>query len=343
MLKSYLCSVGLVLYSTYLTSLTLIQKSQAKEQKRIHEQLGIPILPGHYPSSIMIDAFYAGAIAGAAQSLAAAPIDAIVTRFSASELLDSGHNTMWSYGIAKLKEIGPRGVFSGFSLSLFKESLGFGLFFSTFETIKGPWYRTYINFFHDGDTKSAHKAVYPTFILFSGAMAAAAVQLVHYPLGKVQKLYLMRLEALDEIARQQELVNKKNKLLYKTKNLKSATPETSRNLLNFMRQFITNRRYSAIDFKKVIVDFIIPPHSVFRLYSKAYSHTFNQIHKLVIKDAAGNWWRWFYGGFVRSTLATMPSTSIGLVVFEIMRLRYASPENSLSDPDFGNEQVLKSN
>lgn len=328
-------SVGLVLYSTYLTTLTLIQKSNEKEAADECARTGIPRLPGHFTSSVMLDSFYAGAMAGAAQSLAAAPIDAIVTRFSASELLDSGHKTMWSYGLEKLREIGPRGVFSGFSLSLVKESLGFALFFSTFETIKGPWYRTYINTFHDGDTKKGTRALYPSFILFAGAMSSISVQLVHYPLGKIQKLYLMRLEAVDEIARQQDELSKKNELKAQKKAAKPAVPLAStKKLSTILKELVRGQNRKPVDLNRLITDWVFPPHSIFRLYSKAYSHTFKQIHKLVVRDAGGSWGRWLYGGFVRATLATMPSTSIGLVVFEIMRLRYATMDNSLAEPSF---------
>ena len=216
------------------------------------------------------DTFKAGFIAGAAQSLAAAPIDAIVTRFSASELLHSSHKTMWSYSLSKLIEIGPQGVFAGYPISFIKESVGFACFFATFETVKGQWYRTYIKYFHNGE--KGNRALYPSFILGAGALAAVSVQAVHYPIGKIQKLHLMRLEALDEI--------NKNR------------PPTSK-------------------------------YSMWKLYSKTYMHTFEKAAKLVQKDAGGSWFRWLYAGFSRTTLTTMPSTSIGLVVFEIMRIRYS--------------------
>lgn len=218
----------------------------------------------------MRDTFQAGFIAGAAQSLAAAPIDAIVTRFSASEMLSSKHKTMWSYSLEKLREVGPRGVFAGYPISFVKESFGFACFFCTFETVKGQWYRTYIKYVKGGEPGG--RIVYPSFILLAGALAAGSVQVVHYPMGKIQKLHLMRLEALDEVNRQR--------------------PPTSK-------------------------------YSMWKLYSKTYLHTYQQAAKMVARDAGGSWWRWLYGGFSRYTLMTMPSTSIGLVVFEIMRLRYA--------------------
>lgn len=218
----------------------------------------------------MIDTFKAGFFAGAAQSLAAAPIDAIVTRFSASEMLSSSHKNMWSYSWEKLLEVGPRGVFAGYPISFTKESLGFACFFATFETVKGQWYRAYIKYVKKGEKGS--RTIYPSFILMAGALSSISVQAVQYPIGKIQKLHLMRLEALDEVNR--------------------FRPPTSK-------------------------------YSMWKLYSKTYTHTYQQVKKLVARDAAGSWYKWLYGGFVRATSATMPSTSIGLVVFEMMRLRYA--------------------
>lgn len=248
-------SIGLVLYTSYLASLAVIAGPKATE-------------------FTTIDTFKAGFIAGAAQSLAAAPLDAIVTRFSASEMLNSTHKTLWSYSLSKLLEVGPGGVFAGYPISLVKESLGFAFFFATFETIKGQWYRTYIHYVNKGEKGS--KIIYPSFILTAGAVAAISVQAVHYPVGKIQRLHLMRLEALDKINRER--------------------PSSSK-------------------------------YSMWKLYSKTYMHTFSQASRLVERDAAGSWFKWLYGGFARATLTTMPSTSIGLIMFEIMRLRY-----SIQDP-----------
>jgi hypothetical protein len=213
-----------------------------------------------------------GAIAGAVQSLAAAPIDAIVTRFSVSDMLESDHRSLWSYGWQKLREIGVSGVFAGFGISLIKESLAFSLYFTTFEFVKGAGYRTFVRHWYKDQNKDFKeikpgRLVFPTFVLLAGSLSTFALQLVHYPLGKIQKLHFIRLEALD----------------------------------------ISNTAH-------------IPS---WRLYMSAYEKTFKQINKLIIKDASSSWFRWLYSGFFRSTLVALPSTSIGLVVFEIMRLRYS--------------------
>jgi hypothetical protein len=219
--------------------------------------------------------FKAGAIAGAAQALAAAPIDAIVTRFEVSEILESKHLSLWKYGYNKLHEIGVYGVFAGSAFSLVKESLSFALYFSSFELIKGTWYRKFVNYWYPDHMQKPNRAVFPTFVLLAGGVAALALQVVQYPLGKVQKLHLMRLEALD-------VANK------------SHTP-------------------------------------AWRIYLHTYSKTFKQVHRLSIKDAGGSVARWLYSGFWWTSLVSMPSTSIGLVVFEIMRIRYIADDPSPFD------------
>jgi hypothetical protein len=242
--------VGIVLYTTYLTTLNMLQDSP-------HVKI---------PQTLL-----AGALAGAAQSLAAAPIDAIVTRFSVSEILESHHKSLWTYSWSKLQSIGPYGIFSGFTLSLVKESWAYSLYFATFELIKGEGYRRFVHHWypyrHDSNQRP-NRIVFPSFVLLAGSLAAVALQLVQYPLGKVQKVHLIRLEAIDFA------------------NIKHHLP-------------------------------------TWHMYVEAYPNTWKQINRLIIKDANGSWLRWLYGGFVRSTLVCLPGTSIGLIVFEIMRLRYS--------------------
>lgn len=246
-------AVGVALYTSYLTSLAILKDDQ-----------------GHYGVK---QSLISGAVAGAVQSFAAAPIDAIVTRFNVSDMIESDHEALWKYGWAKLKDIGFSGVFSGFTVSLLKESLGFSLYFATFEAIKGPWYRKFVRCFYTDKDKDPGKFVFPSFVLFAGMMSTFSLQAVHYPMGKIQKLHLIRLEALD----------------------------------------LSNR---------------VEHKPSWPLYFRAYKKTFNHIHKkLRIRDAGGSWYRWLYGGFWRSTLMALPSTSIGLIVFEIMRLRYNADDS----------------
>lgn len=246
--------MGIVLYTGYLSSLSFLADGKS--------QFYSPFTT-----------FKAGFIAGTLQSLCAAPIDAVVTRFSVHDLLLHSPNpqSSWSYSLAQLKSMGFRTIFAGYPFNFVKESFGFGLFFSTFELVKGQIYNSYSTYIHNGP------AVYPSFILLAGALAAVSVQSVQYPVGKLHKLYAMSCEVLS----------------------KTNSPE------------IGTRG--------------------------AYAMTWKHAKKLCAKNNLG-WWRWLYQGFVRATVATMPSTSIGLVVFEIFRIRYATieldpRENTWNDGD----------
>ncbi|CAN6674521.1 hypothetical protein TRVA0_055S00738 [Trichomonascus vanleenenianus] len=248
-------AVGLALYTSYLTSLAIL-----KDDK------------GGYG---MKQSLIAGGVAGGVQSLAAAPIDAIVTRFNAQDVLESNHKSLWRYSAEKLREIGASGVFAGYSLSFLKESLGFAAFFATFEVVKGPWYNKFVKLVYGDQSQPNHqhpgRAVFPSFVLLAGGLSTFALQLVHYPLGKVQRLHFITLE-----------------MLYQKHHAPRPLKQGE--------------------------------------YIEAYIKTFRKINKLRLRDAKGSWFRWLFGGFFKSTLMAVPSTSIGLVVFEIMRLRYDDGE-----------------
>lgn len=264
-------ATGLILYGTYLTALDRVNKVT------------------------YIDTWKSGFIAGAAQSLAAAPVDAIYTRLSTAEMLNGKHQNLWVYGINKLKEIGLVGVFAGYGFSFIKESFGFAFYFSTFEVVKtqgyGLTYRMITGYRNlkskfrtkfsnvSGKTvqvdedlirleqKKLTKILKSTFVLLAGASAAFSLLAVQYPLTKIQKIHLSRLEALD-VYNQSKLTTK---------------------------PFI-------------------------KLYYNSYIDTFLQIMKMKNKTKL-TWFDLAYKGFVRNALTTIPATSVGLLVFEIMRTK----------------------
>lgn len=102
-------SVGAILYTSYLQAVGFLHPPSSKLSKRTY-----PPVP---PSKT----FAAGFIAGALQSFVAAPLDALSVRFRPSDVLSGHYNSMWQYGVLKLREIGVRGVFAGWSLSFLKE------------------------------------------------------------------------------------------------------------------------------------------------------------------------------------------------------------------------------
>jgi hypothetical protein len=107
-------SVGAVLYTSYLQILGTLHQPSSQSTKRI------------YPPPSIQATLTAGFAAGAIQSVIAAPLDALQVRFRTSDITEGRYRTLWHYGYRKLNEIGVRGIFAGWSLSLMKDSIGYG-------------------------------------------------------------------------------------------------------------------------------------------------------------------------------------------------------------------------
>jgi hypothetical protein len=101
-------TVGAILYTTYLQALAARYEPSAHSTKRV------------YPPPPVNATFWAGFTAGTVQSVVAAPLDALVVRFKVSDMLEGGYKSVFHYSRHKLKEIGVRGVFAGYTLSFFK-------------------------------------------------------------------------------------------------------------------------------------------------------------------------------------------------------------------------------
>lgn len=69
------------------------------------------------------------------------------------------------------------------------------------------------------------------------------------------------------------------------------------------------------------------PSPALNLYYKAYQDTFTQCKGYALE--AGGWRRWLYKDLLGSTLRQVPSTSAGLIVFELIRRRYATEADSV--------------
>lgn len=269
-------TVGAILYTTYLQSLGTIYEPSARSSSRI------------YPPPPIAATFTAGALAGSVQSVVAAPLDALQVRFKTQEMLNGKYSNMLHYARHKLHEIGARGVFAGWSLSFAKDSIGYGLFFASFETIKSQAFYEFVTryygkfkpfltesdmYFVDGMTGrltiKPHFAMEPAFILGAGVAASIMQQLVQHPVQAVQNVHYERLEGLDHAARQEHSRGK-----------------------------------------------------MMSSYYKAYRKTFMQCEALALRS--GGWRIRLYKDLVYHTLRQVPSTSAGLIVFELVRRRYAT-------------------
>jgi hypothetical protein len=281
--KANTISIGAVLYTAYLHSLSTLHEPSSHQTKRV------------YPPPPPSTTFTAGLIAGGVQSVIAAPFDALQVRFRTSDILDGHHKTMWHYAGHKLRSIGLQGIFAGWSLSFIKDAFGSAVFFGTFETVKSQAYYEYVAKYYGTRTRDTllekaivmpdenddrpiirpHFALEPAFLLLAGVTASISSQLIMHPLTEIQDVHYRRLEALDFQAHQE------------------------------------NR-----------------PTRIMSRYYHAYQETFAQC-KLLAKRAGG-WRKYLYRDFFMGTVRQGPSTSAGLIVFELVRRKYS----------FENEEVL---
>lgn len=293
-------SVGAVLYTSYLQILGHLHEDSSKATKRI------------YPPPLPRETFTAGLLAGAFQSVIAAPLDAIQVRFERGgkgpEIINgSGRpQNMWAFSYAKLREIGVRGIFAGWGLSLTKDSLGSAVFFSSFEYVKAQSFYSFIAWYYgdlsedvvnilsmrrpsheNGQTHSKtirpHYAIEPGFLMLAGISASIAQQAVIHPITHIQIEHWEHLESLDAQARK---------------------------IRNYNRTSESKGKWRW---------------RMFRAYYHAYQETWAQcVSQATAQEGNGPnaLRRWLYRGFWWSTIRQVPSTSAGLVIFELVRRKY---------------------
>jgi Mitochondrial carrier protein len=193
-------------------------------------------------------------------------------------MLEGRYASIWQYSTHKLKEIGFRGIFAGWSMSLLKDSTSCALFFGTFEYTKAQLFYQFLpKYYHAKIANETpdplqpirpHYMLEPVFILTAGVAASFAQQSVQYPLNQLQDLHFTRLESLD---------------------------------------------YRASMEKQ--------PARIMQVYYHAYLETFAQAK--IQASLAGGWRAWLYKDFLWNTIRQTPSTSAGLIMFEILRRKYA--------------------
>lgn len=277
--------VGAVLYTSYLQTLGLLHEPSSKAVKRVD-----PVPPFKFT-------FTAGLIAGSIQSIIAAPLDALQVRFQAKDLLERKYKNMWQYAYLKTKDIGARGIFAGWSLSLVRDSFGNAVFFGVFEYVKGQAFYSFVSNFYGtygnltGFQKERiaqqssvsgnpvirpHYLIEPAFILLAGIGASVAQAIIQYPISRIQEVHYGRLEWID-----------------------------------------AHHKHRRGDFQ---------PRAL-SLYASAYRKTFKQC--LAIARREGGLRRWLYRDFLTRTLTQTPSTAAGLIVFEVIRRRYSSEQDAV--------------
>ena len=291
-------AVGAALYTSYLQILARLHEPSAHASKVV------------YPPPPPTATFTAGALAGGVQSFIAAPLDAIQVRFD-KRAEHSQRRTMWHYGREKLHDIGVRGIFAGWGLSFLKDSLGAGVFFSTFEYVKAQGYYRFVRWYYGSmggvtvekiakkrGTQSAagesmatirpHYALEPGFLMLAGISASFAQQGLLHPLGSIQTRHYERLEYLDNQAKRLQRSPSRGRML--------------------------------------------------RAYYHAYQETWNQCQKEAI--SFGGMRRWLFNGFWWNTIRQVPSTSAGLIIFELVRRKYGLSSDEVKISQEGYDILL---
>lgn len=195
---------------------------------------------------------------------------------------------MWHYSWHKLQSIGLRGIFGGFGLSFLKDSVGAAFFFGTFETVKSQGYYAFITRYYGSRTR---EALLESKTLYIDENDGRPVIKPHYAL-EPSFLLLAGISA-------------------------SLTSQLIQHPLTEL-QDVHYRRLEALDFQAHQES---RPSGIMRRYYHAYEETFRQCKKLAKRY--GGWRRYLYRDFWMSTIKQMPSTSAGLIVFELVRRKYA--------------------
>lgn len=242
-------------------------------------------------------------------------------------MLNGKYKNALHYGGKKLAEIGFRGVFAGWELSLLKDSFGYGFFFATFEYVKAQGYyafvkryyegglsRPYYYYRHDGlilppktSTDNTNKegpilikphyAIEPTFLMLAGISATIAQQLITYPISLVQSIHHGSLARLHFLALSFDDTN-------------NSGPKQQQQQP--------------------------PRHNSF--LKSSYAKTFRRCR--VLASRMGGWRRWLWKGFFLNTIKQIPSTSAGLVIFELVRRRYGTETQALFIEEYGYKILL---
>lgn len=247
-----------------------------------------------YPPPPLSTAFKAGAIAGGIQSLIAAPLDALQVRFQAAEMMEGKYRNMWQYALSKTSEIGVRGVFAGWSLSFIRDSLGFGAFFAAFEYVKGQCFYSFV---------SSVYGFYDKLSSFQKTKIAGQESTPGRP--EIRPHYMLEPTFI---------------------LLAGAAASISQSVIQHPITRVQEVHYGRLEWvdSHPHTEPSVAKTNTFRIYANAYRKTFKECAVLARK--AGGLRRWLYADFLMGTLRQVPSTSAGLIVFEIIRRKYANDE-----------------
>ncbi|KAK3844667.1 MAG: mitochondrial carrier domain-containing protein [Linnemannia gamsii] len=303
--------IGSVLYTTYIFTLPVFHPAFTYQKSRTFP-------PPPFPA-----VFMAGALAGAAQSLVAAPMDSLKVKFQVQDLAHGGkHKSMSSFAVTTLKEMGLKTVYRGFALTLVKDSLACGLFFGVFEWVKQQGYYYFIDELYGiredmellkaralnelsssssttteqgpppltapSDVASRpYFLMEPTFVLLAGAAAAVAYQAVDYPLEQVKTIFYAKETALV------------------AETLKNTPPAHTQHLNSSSMRSGTS------------------------ISQQLYALTWQECKSQA--SSTGGWRRFLYANFASTAIRAVPAASVGFLVFELMKRKLDARRYEIED------------
>ncbi|KAI0402711.1 mitochondrial carrier [Xylaria palmicola] len=286
--------VGALLYTSYLQILGQLHEESSRSSRRV------------FPPPEPIHTLAAGFLAGSIQSVVAAPLDAIQARYDHQDLAqgkDGKPRSIWSFSANKLREIGVRGVFAGWGLSFMKDSFGSAVFFSTFEYVKAQCYYKFVMWYYSGlnqDTinilakKRPISQVENQPILIKPHYAIEPMFLLLAGIGAsfAQQIVLHPLTYIQ--LKHWELLEELDAQAQRLRVAPAANPDKPR------------RRWRML-----------------KAYYNAYQETWAQCTSEAA-SAQRRTMSWLYRGFWWNTIRQVPSTSAGLIIFELVRRKYGS-------------------
>ncbi|KAK3936959.1 mitochondrial carrier [Diplogelasinospora grovesii] len=305
--------VGAILYTSYLHILGRLHPESGRASKRV------------YPPPAPIETFTAGFLAGSVQSVIAAPLDAVQARYdlgsSAAGMTGSGNpvrhkngngngferpKSVWAFSSAKLREIGARGIFAGWGLSFLKDSFGSAVFFSTFEYIKAQGYYRFVTWYYGALNRD-------TIVLLAekrpsgeaGKEEDPHMPTIIKPHYAIEPAFLL-LAGMGASVLQQTILHPLSHMQAEHWERLEALDAQARKIRRGESSSTTKSRFRW---------------RMFRAYYHAYQKTWAEC--VAEADAAGLGMRqWLYRGFWWNTIRQVPSTSAGLIIFELVRRRY---------------------
>jgi hypothetical protein len=299
-------TVSAVLYTSYLQILGRLHEESSKASKRV------------YPPPDPLHTLTAGFLAGSLQSVVAAPLDAIQARFDHRDMMPADGTgrpkSMWNFSAEKLRDIGVRGIFAGWGLSFMKDGFGSAIFFSTFEYVKAQGYYRFITWYYGGlsqdivdllarkRTSSADRKAMTDATGTDKDNGQPTVIKPHYA---IEPAFLL-MAGISASFAQQVLLHPLTHIQVKHwDHLEELDAKAAR-----------LKASAAANPNK--------PHKRWRMlraYYHAYQDTWARCAAEATSENMGTM-RWLYRGFWWNTIRQVPSTSAGLIIFELARRKY---------------------